>query len=106
MAEADLEAGLKSLRESLRQIRALLAWEQLKQSEVRPGQPPTFTLMGSTQTDLRNEYSYFLFTSLEMHNILNSNTANISVGKRQRLKEQLAKIERQLYSLNLPQRLS
>jgi len=40
MAEADLEAGLKSLRKNLRQIKVLLAWEQLKQAEAKPGRPP------------------------------------------------------------------
>jgi len=69
MADADLEAGLKSLRKSLRQIKALLAFEQLKKSEAKPSQPPTFTLNDPTETDLRNEYSFFLFTSIQMHSI-------------------------------------
>ena len=106
MAEADLEAGLKSLRESLRQIRALLAWEQLKQSEALPDQPPAFQIHDSVETDLRNEYSFFLFTSVQMHTILNDSTIGIHKAKRQRTKEQLVKIEQQLYGLNLPQRFS
>ena len=106
MAEADLEAGLKSLRESLRQIRALLAWEQLKQSEAHLDQPPAFQIHDSVETDLRNEYSFFLFTSVQMHTILNDSTIGIPKAKRQRTKEQLVKIEQQLYGLNLPQRFS
>ena len=104
MAEADLEAGLKSLRESLRQIRALLAWEQLKQSEAHPDQPPAFQIHDSVETDLRNEYSFFLFTSVQMHTILNSSAVGISKVKCQRIKGELAKIERRLYVLNLNQR--
>lgn len=104
MAEADLKAGLRSLRKSLRQIKALLAWEHLKQAEARPGQPPTFTLNDSIKTDLRNEYSFLLFTSMQMHSILNDGTARICKTKFQDIKQQLAKIEQQLYSLNLPQR--
>lgn len=104
MAEADLEAGLKSLQKSLRQIKALLAWEQLKQSEAKPGQPPVFTLNDTTETDLRNEYSFFLFTSIQMHSILNRGAVSISKAKRKHIKQNLAKIEQQLYNLNLPQR--
>jgi len=103
MAEADLEAGLKSLRESLRQIRALLAWEQLKQSEAHPDQPPAFQIHDSVDTDLRNEYSFFLFTSVQMHTILNDSTIGIPKANGQHIKKELAKIESQLYSLNLPQ---
>lgn len=104
MTEPDLDAGLKSLRKSLRQIKALLAWEQLKQSEAKLGQPPSFTLNDPTETDLRNEYSFFLATALQIHGILNSSAIAIPQAKRQRIKVQLAKIEQQLYNLNLQQR--
>jgi len=50
MAEVDLEAGLRSLRRSLRQIRALLAWEELKQSEAKPDQPTAFQINDPIQT--------------------------------------------------------
>ena len=103
MVEADLEAGLRSLRKSLEQIKALLAWEQLKQSETRPGHSPMLALDNSLETDLRNEYSFFLFTSVQMHSILNSD-GGISKVKLQRIKQELAKIERQLYSLDLQRR--
>ena len=104
MAEPNLEAGLKSLRESLRQIKGLLAWEQLKQSEARPGQPPAFTLNDSIEQDLRDEYSFFLSISVQIHSILNDSSVAISEAKRQNLKLQMAKVERQLYGLNLHQR--
>ena len=104
MAKADLEAGLKSLRKSLQQIKSLLAWEQLKQSEARPGQPPSFTLNDPIETDLRNEYSFFLATILQIHTILNSSSIAMPQVKQQRVRAQLAKIERQLYNLNLQQR--
>ena len=104
MAEIDLEAGLKSLRESLRSIKGLLAWEELKQSEARPGQLPAFQMNDLTETDLRNEYSFFLSTSLQMHIILNDNAFTIQETKRQCIKKQLAKIEQQVYALNLHQR--
>lgn len=106
MADADLEAGLKSLRKSLQQLKSLIAWEQLKQSEARPGQPLSFQIHDSVETDLRNEYSFFLFTSLQMHRILNRDTPGVSVTKQQHIKEELTKIERRLNSLNLSKRFS
>ena len=105
MIEPDLQAGLRSLRESLQQIKALLAWQQLKQSEAKPDQTPGFTILdNSVQTDLRNEYSFFLSISMQIHNILNDNTADISNVQRQLIKQQLARIEQQLYSLGLQER--
>ena len=95
---------LKSLKKSLQQIKALLAWEELKHSEAKPDQPPAFTLSDSTETDLRNEYSCFLSTSVKMHSIINDCSANITKAKRQGIKVELSKIERQFYSLNLHQR--
>ena len=104
MAEADLEAGLRSLRKSLRQIKALLAWEQLKQAEARPNQPPSFTLNEPVEEDLKSEYSFFLFTSVQIHNALSDITANTSETNLRQIKHELAKIERQFHSLGLQQR--
>ncbi len=104
MVDIDLEAGLKKLKQSLRQIKALLAWEELKRSEAMPNQPPAFTLNGSIETDLRNEYSSFLSTSVRVHSILNDNTIKVTKAKRQKIKVKLTKIERQFNSLNLQQR--
>lgn len=105
MVEPDLEAGLRSLRNSLQQIKALLAWEQLKQSEAKPDQSPGFTILNdSVGTDLRNEYSFFLFTSMQIHSILKDNTADLSNARRQLIKQQLARIEHQLYRLGLHER--
>ena len=105
MVEPDLQAGLRSLRNSLQQIKALLAWEQLKQSEAKPDQAPGFTILNdSVGTDLRNEYAFFLFTSMQIHSILNDNAADISNAQRQQIEEQLARIEQQLYRLGLQER--
>lgn len=104
MVDIDLEAGLKKLKQSLRQIKALLAWEELKRSEAMPNQPPAFTLNDSTETDLRNEYSSFLSTLVRVHSMLNDNTTKVTKAKRQKIKVELIKIERQFNSLNLQQR--
>jgi hypothetical protein len=105
MAEADFEAGLRSLRNSLQQIQALLAWQHLKEAESRPHEPPGFKITDSVEADLRNEYSFFLATALQIHGILNDNSLTISEAKRQNIKSQLARVEQQLYSLNLNQKL-
>lgn len=104
MVDIDLEAGLKKLKQSLRQIKALLAWEELKRSEAMPNQPPAFTLNDLTETDLRNEYSSFLSSSVRVHSILYDNTTKATKAKHQKIKVELIKIERQFNSLNLQQR--
>jgi len=106
MAQPNLEAGLRSLRNSLEKMKALLAWQELKQSELTPDHTPGFTLLqDSVGTDLRNEYSFFLFTAMQMHSVLNNNIADLPNIQRQRIKQQLAKIESQLHRLNLQKRL-
>ena len=105
MVEANLKEGLQSLRKSLQQMKALLAWEQLKQSEARPDHAPGFTLLEhSVKTELRNEYSFFLFTFLEMRNILDDGTIPIDQADRLSIEKEMVKIEQQVYGLNLYQR--
>jgi len=104
MAEVDLEAGLRSLRQSLRQIRSLLAWEQLKQSETKPSRQFSFQIYDPIETDLRNEYSFFLSISVQLHSILNDNSINMDETNRHSIKEKLLKIEEQAHNLNLHHR--
>jgi DNA-binding transcriptional MerR regulator len=105
MTEPNLDAGLRNLRQSLRQIKALLDWQQLQEAESRHHEPPGFKITDSVETDLRNEYSFFLSTALQIHGILNDTSLTIPEAKRQNIKSQLAKVEQQLYSLNLNQKL-
>ena len=104
MTEPDGNAGLRHLRQSLTQMKALLAWEQLKQSEARPGEPPAFQVYDPTEADLRNEYSFFLSTSIQIHTILNERDVSIPVPARETIRRTLAKLEQQVYQLNLRQR--
>jgi hypothetical protein len=104
MTKVDLEAGLNSLRKSLRQMKALLAWEQLKQAEAKPHQPPAFQINDPIEADLKSEYSFFLSTSVRIHSILNDDSFTMQETEHQNIKKQLAKIEQQVYSLNLHQR--
>ncbi len=104
MEDIDLEAGLRSLRESLRKIKTLLAWEHLKQSEARPGWPPSFTFNDFLETDLRNEYSFFLSMSVQMHSIFNAKSLAMQDPEHQNIKKHLSKIELEAYCLNLNKR--
>ena len=85
-------------------MKALLAWKQLKQSESRPGQPPSFTIDDPAETDLRNEYSFFLSTSVQILHLLDGGIENLSDPERQAIKQQLAKVEQEVNRLNLQQR--
>jgi hypothetical protein len=105
MTEVDLEAGLKSMRKSLRQMKALLAWEQLKLAEAKSHQPPAFKINDPIEEDLKSEYSFFLSTSVQMHSILNDDLFTIKKTEHQNISKQLAKIEQQVYGLNLHQRI-
>ena len=101
MDEADLKAGLRSLRKSLRQIKALVAWEQLKQAEARPGQPPGFRITDPIETDLKNEYSFFLSVSVQMRGILIDDSSTTQEKEQESIKRQLSKIEQEVSDLNL-----
>ena len=104
MVEPNLDSGLRNLRQSLRQIKALLDWQQLQEAESRHHEPPGFKITDSVETDLRNEYSFFLSTAMQIHGILNDTSLTIPEAKRQNIKNQLVRIEQQLYSLNLNQK--
>jgi len=105
MTGPNFEAGLRSLRNSLQQIKELLAWQQLQEAESRPHEPPGFRIADSVETDLRNEYSFFLSTAIQIHGVLNDTSVTIPETKLQSIRSQLARIEQQLYSLNLNQKL-
>ena len=104
MEKADLRAGLRSLRESLRQIESLLAWEQLKQSEKKPGQPPAFEIYDPTETDLRNEFSFFMASLADMHDSLDTDQEGVSDRIRQSCKRRLLKLEQDVHALGLHKR--
>ena len=104
MEHIDLQAGLRGLNDSLRRMKDLLAWGQLKQQEARPGEPPSFQMYDPTATDLRNAYSHFLSTSVQIHGVLRECSASIPAPLRETLQRKLAKLEQEAHQLNLQQR--
>lgn len=105
MEHMDLQAGLRSLQDSLRRMQALLAWSQLKQHEARLGEPPSFRMYDPTETDLRNEYSRFLSTFTEMHAVLHAHSASIP-ALRETLQRKLAELEQEAHQLKMNWRSS
>jgi len=104
MEHTDLQAGLLRLTESLGRMRSLLAWRRLKQHEARPGQPPSFQIYDPTETDLSNEYSFFLSTSTRMHSALNQLDRRLPKSLHEQIQKQLAGLEHQVRALNLERR--
>jgi len=104
MQHIDLQAGLRNLSESLRRMKALLAWGQLKQQETRPGEPPSFQIYDPTATDLRSEYSHFLSTSIQTRGALREHGASIPAPEREALRRRLAELEREAHQLSLCRR--
>jgi hypothetical protein len=101
MNDTDLRAGLQSLYKSLRRIKALLEWQKLKQSEIRPDQPPSFRLYDPTEADLRNEYAFFLSTFIQMRAMLNEGSASLPEPLRQTIQDRLARLDQQVHQLNI-----
>ena len=105
MKPIDLKAGLQSLRASARQLESLTAWRQLQAAEARSSCFSGFPVHDILETDLRNEYSFFLSISLQMHAVLNDRSLDISKDQRLVAKRQLARIEQRVCRLRLPSRL-
>ena len=104
MEHVDLQAGVRSLDESLQRMKDLLAWRQLKQQETRPGEPPSFQIYDPTATDLKNEYSHFLSTSILIHGVLREHSISLPVPLRATLQRTLAELEQEAHQLNLRRR--
>jgi hypothetical protein len=103
MEQCDLLKGLRSLSESLRQLETLVAWAGLERSESRPHDPPSFRFDNHTATDIRTEYSFFIKTAMDIHDILNSTKVkNVAEKKRQQWRRRLKQLETELHRLNLP----
>jgi hypothetical protein len=98
MKDVNLQAGLRSLNASVRRIDSLLAWVELKQEEDAKRSPMQFQPYDSTRDDLRNEYAYFLHTSLQIREVLET-TLGITVQERQRIARWLARAEARIQEL-------
>ena len=97
--------ALQQLENTLAELKSLLAWEELKQAEARPGDPPGFIIADTVQEDIKNTYSCFLARHLELkHAVFHLNDKELSLRKKQTFQRKLANLEKQFRQLNLTQR--
>ncbi len=99
MAEAELEAGLQSLKQLLEQMKALLAWQRFKISEAKQRSIMNIRFNDTTYMDLMDRHSSFLAVSTQMHRILDENNTTISKAEQSRIKSELLTMEYQVHYL-------
>ena len=104
--EPDLQKQLRHLQESLKRIKALLAWEQLKHCEAGSYRTSVFQIHDPTHEDLKNEYSLLMSALLNINSTLNDHSAEISQTIYNDLQCQLAQIEGQVNGLGLHRRFA
>jgi len=106
MEEINIEAGIKSLAASLREIQSLLAWAELERTEYTPGIPPSFRIDNHIEEDLRAACGFFLKTAMDLHEILNGkDAASVELAQRARWRDGLLRIEAQFRRLNTGARI-
>jgi hypothetical protein len=108
MEKVNVEAVLRGLSQSVRQIRALLAWQELERSESKPGQPPSFRIDNHVEEDLRNEYGFFVKMALDLAEFLERTgpgTGAEDEGQRLRWKERLSRLEEEVRKLEVGAKL-
>jgi len=103
MKEIDSKAGavLENLRGSLERMKTLAAWQELKQSEAKPGDQPSFVMYDPTETDFRNEHSFFVANLAELRFMALEETAGKSTKRDTRIATELNRLEQQLHALRL-----
>lgn len=103
MRKPNPETLLGDMRNSLDRIKALTAWQQLKQSEQYPGRPPAFVMSDPTCADLNNEYSRIMATCSQLQTVFNaSKVPTITIGRTRR---EYFRLKQELNALNVPSRL-
>jgi hypothetical protein len=108
MEKVNVEAVLRGLSQSVRQVKALLAWQELEETERKPGQPPSFRIDSHVEEDLRNEYSFFVKMALDLAEFLNREepgTGAEEQRQRQRWKERLSRLEEEVRKLGVGAKL-
>jgi len=101
MTQANWNAEIANVRDSVERMKDHLAWLQLKQAEARPGLPPAFQVYDPTLTDLSNEYSRFLALSAKLHEDLAHHVGRTVPARRARLRKELQRLEQAVHHLNL-----
>ena len=102
MTRETIEKYFKCLSEHIEQVRALLAWDQLKRAEVRPHVPPAFELADPTPVELRNRISSFWVQAQDLRDLIaDRRRALLSPNQSYDYQQRLVKLEDQLRRLTL-----
>ena len=102
--EPVLQRELPRLHESLRKIKALVAWEQLKRFEAQPRRIWAFQRHDPTGDEIKNEYTFFVAGLARIRSVLEDHSFHISQAVREGIRRQLAHYERQVHALDLHRR--
>ena len=97
MKEKNLEAAIVELKSILEDMRALLEWHKLKQSETRQQSSSNLRFYDATIGDLNNKYSEFLLLASRIHTGVDNQ--NIPQSTLMAIEKQLTTIELQAYYL-------
>ena len=104
MKNDEIASSLKQLKNTLTELKTHIAWQQLKQAEARPGDPPGFSIGDTVEEDIRNACSAFLAQQLELqHRLWNVHSKAISLNKKADCQRQLANLQSQFRQLGLAQ---
>jgi len=105
MKDANIEAGLRQLSESLRRIRSLVAWAELLKAEARPEAPPSFRFDHGIEVDLRVQAGLFVKTSMDLREVLlEAGKEGVPEETLSRWKKRLLKLEAEFSKLDLSDR--
>ena len=105
MAQSNIQMQLTNLQDTLEELKGLLAWEELKRLEARPGEPPGFTIGDDMEQDIKNQYSRFLMTRLQLRSLLdNPDTSSLPESRMATLRQRLISMEKEFQVLNLRER--
>ena len=101
--DTEPEFLLENLKQSLTRLKTLLAWQQLKESEQNPNQPPAFMMYDPTKIDLRNEYSRFESINVQLQEVFTSSKVPTIIIVRTR--REYLRIKQELNILKIPEKL-
>ena len=83
--EDRIDAALRNLRTSIEKIRSLQEWHRLKNSEKKPGTPPSFEIYESIDGEIKAEEGFFLNLAESVRAALNDRSDDKSARQKKRL---------------------
>ena len=101
-SEIEVQTDLHDLRADIEQMKALLAWTDLKKSEAVKNQEAFLRFDDPTQTDLSNAYSHYLATLGSLRDWLKVHWGRVQKSDHLYILKELAKTEGQVLAMTLP----